>query len=52
MQKSGFRVAEQDFAALVELLDSDNVHVEVVGSLLCAVATCKLGKGEKEDAAE
>jgi hypothetical protein len=50
MGKSGFRVAEQDFAALVELMDT--APPELVGSLLCAIATCKLGKDEKEEAAK
>jgi hypothetical protein len=45
--KSGFRVPEDDFAAFAELMDA--AKASVVGSLLCAMATCKLSKEEKEE---
>jgi hypothetical protein len=47
MGKSGSRVSEGEFAAFVELMDA--AKADVVGSLLCAMATCKLGKEEKEE---
>jgi hypothetical protein len=46
--KSGFRVSQDEFAAFAALMDE--APSELVGSLLCAVATCKRGKDEKEEA--
>jgi hypothetical protein len=50
MGKTGFRVSQGDFAAFATLMDES--PPELVGSLLCAVATCKRGKEENEDIAE
>lgn len=50
MGKSGFRVSQDEFAAFADLMG--RADPELVGSLLCAMATCKLGKEDKEDVAE
>jgi hypothetical protein len=49
MNKSGFRISEDEFATFAALMD--DAPSELVGSLLCAMATCKLGKDEKEEVA-
>lgn len=48
--KSGFRVSQDDFSRFVELLESPNW--ETVGTLVCAMGTCKLGKEDKEETPE
>jgi hypothetical protein len=48
--KSGYRISQDDFAAFAHLLD-ENPSWETIGTLLCAMATCKLGK-DKEEAPE
>ena len=50
MGLSGFRLSQDEFAAFAELMD--RAKSDVVGSLLCAMATCKLGKEEKEEKEE
>ena len=50
MKKSGFRVSQDEFATFASLMD--DAPADLVGSLLCAMATCKLDKEEKEDATE
>ncbi len=48
--KSGYRVSQDDFAKFTELMEQPNW--EVTGALLCAMATCKIGKEDKEEVAE
>jgi hypothetical protein len=48
--KSGYRISQDDFMRFVQLLERSNW--ETVGALLCAMATCKLGREEKEDVSE
>lgn len=48
--KSGYRISQDSFASFTKLMEQQNW--ETVGSLLCAMATCKLGKEEKEDTQE
>jgi hypothetical protein len=50
--KSGYRISQDDFAAFAQLLDDHPGGWETVGTLLCAMATCKLGKEDKEDSPE
>lgn len=47
--KSGYRISQDEFAGFAQLVEQPNW--ETVGALLCAVATCKLGK-EKEETQE
>ncbi len=49
--KSGYRISQDDFAAFAQLLD-ERPDWETVGTLLCAMATCKLGKEDKEETPE
>lgn len=49
-EKSGYRISQDDFARFAELMEKPNW--EVTGALLCAIATCKLGKEEKEEITE
>lgn len=44
--KSGYRVAQDEFAEFAALMDSAH-NPRLVGALLCAYATCKRGKEEE-----